>query len=135
MSISVPLAVTMMMGTCERARMVRHTSMPDILGSMRSSRRMSGVRLLEELQRLVAVAGHGDPEALVGQSDHQRLDEGLLVLGQQHLDRAFARGGRPPFFARLARRCLAHATRSAWIGRTSVKVEPSPSRDSTSTQP
>ena len=50
-----------------------------------------GHGLVEELQGLVAVAGHGDPEALVGQADDQRLNEGLLVLGQQDLDRAFAR--------------------------------------------
>ena len=42
MSISVPLAVTMMMGTRERVRIDRQTSTPDILGSIRSKRRMSG---------------------------------------------------------------------------------------------
>jgi hypothetical protein len=85
-SISVPLAVTMMMGTRERVRMARHTSMPDILGSIRSSRRMSGSVSSIEAQRLGAVAGHDDPEPLVGQADDQRVDEGLLVLGQEHPD-------------------------------------------------
>ena len=39
----------------------------------------------EEPQRLVAVAGHGHVEALAGQADDQRVDERLVVLGQQHL--------------------------------------------------
>ena len=42
MSISVPLAVTMMIGTVEWARIDRHTSMPDRRGSMRSRSTRSG---------------------------------------------------------------------------------------------
>ncbi len=43
MSISVPLAVTMMIGTDDRARMERHTSIPESRGSMRSSSTRSGL--------------------------------------------------------------------------------------------
>ena len=43
MSISAPLAVTMMMGTFERARMARQTSIPESLGSIMSSSTMSGL--------------------------------------------------------------------------------------------
>ena len=39
----------------------------------------------EQPQRLVAVTGHGHVEALAGQPDDQGVDEGLVVLGQQHL--------------------------------------------------
>ena len=42
MSISLPLAVTMMIGTDERRRSSRHTSMPDTLGSITSSSTRSG---------------------------------------------------------------------------------------------
>ena len=42
MSISLPLAVTMMIGTEERRRSSRHTSMPDTLGSITSSSTRSG---------------------------------------------------------------------------------------------
>ena len=42
MSISVPLAVTMMMGTEDWARMERQTSIPDKRGSIRSNRTRSG---------------------------------------------------------------------------------------------
>ena len=76
---------------------------------------------------LGAVAGHDDVEALVVEPDPQRVDEGLLVLGEQHLSAAARRSVR--------RSGDVQASPVSWSGRTSVNVEPSPSRDSTSTRP
>ncbi len=83
MSISVPLAVTMMIGTDERARMDRQTSMPDNLGSMRSSRTRSGSISSKSWRASAPSRATVDPEALAAQADDQGVDEGLLVLGQQ----------------------------------------------------
>ncbi len=93
MSISVPLAVTMMIGTDERARMARHTSMPDSLGSMRSSRTRSGSGSSKRWSASLPSRATRHVEALAGQADDQRVDEGLLVLGQQHLGRLWSDGG------------------------------------------
>ena len=99
MSISVPLAVTMMMGTGERARMARHTSIPDILGSMMSSSTRSGSMASKSCQRLGPVPGHVHVEALTPEPDDQGVDEGLLVLGHEHRHRPGAvpasRSGAP----------------------------------------
>ena len=59
----------MMIGTRERLRSSRHTSMPDTRGSITSSSTRSGSTDVEELQRLDAVAGDLDPEALACQAD------------------------------------------------------------------
>ena len=53
-----------------------------------------GIGLLVEAQRLGPVARHDDPEPLVGQSDDQGVDEGLLVLRQEHPDGPLARWRR-----------------------------------------
>jgi hypothetical protein len=44
-SISAPLAVTMMIGTWVRRRSCRHTSMPDTRGSITSSSTRSGLTM------------------------------------------------------------------------------------------
>src|ERR1700677_255743 len=87
-----------------------------------------GIDRGEEPEGLVAVAGHGHIEALAGEPDDQRVDERLVVLGQEPLGLRFV-GQRP------RRLLLAHAEYSGGLGRTRVKVEPSPSRESTSTRP
>ncbi len=91
MSISAPLAVTMMIGTVERARIDAADVDPRHLGQHQVEQDEVGRHLVEELQRLLPVAGHGHLESLVAEADDQRVDEGLLVLGQQDADRA----GRP----------------------------------------
>ena len=136
MSISVPLAVTMMMGTLERVRMVRHTSMPDILGSIRSSRRMSGAvsskSCSASLPSRATVTRNPSlvrPMTSASMKDSSSSASRTLTGPSPGAVRALF------LAAALPDRGLGHATRSAWIGSTSVKVEPSPSRDSTSTQP
>ncbi len=87
MSISVPLAVTMMIGTAERARIERHTSMPDILGSIRSKRTRSG----SSRRRAAGPPGHHGRqylEAFVAQPHDQGVDERLLILGQKDVEGA-----------------------------------------------
>ncbi len=91
MSISVPLAVTMMIGTCESGRMARHTSTPDILGKHDVEQHEIRFEGVEHGQRLGPVAGDGDVEALAPEPDDERVDEGLLVLG--HEDRHRPAGG------------------------------------------
>ena len=73
----------MMIGTCDRRRSSRQTSMPDTFGSMTSSSTRSGFDGVEHLERLGPVAGHLHPEALALQADGERLDEGLLVLDDE----------------------------------------------------
>ena len=83
--------------------------------------------LVEELERLGAVDGDGDLEPLVAEADLEGLDERGLVLDQQD-------PGGSVRVAVLALLGLRHVV-ILGIGRTRVKVEPSPSRDSTSTVP
>ena len=68
----------------ECARIDRHTSMPDSRGSMRSRRTRSGSTSAKRRSASLPSRGHGHVEALAGQSDHQGVDERLVVLGQQH---------------------------------------------------
>ena len=108
-----------------------------------------GLDLGEEPERLGAVDGHGHVEALAGQSDHQRVDERLVVLGQEHPGLGGDLEVRLPASRPCSRRhscptgvawplrlgLPGHAVYSGGFGRTRVKVEPSPSRESTSTRP
>ena len=57
--------------------------MPEIFGSIRSEKDQVRVTVGEHLERLRAVSGHADLEALVGEPDGERVDEGLLVLDEQ----------------------------------------------------
>ena len=63
--------------------MDRQTSMPDILGSMRSSSTRSGSTSSNSCRASLPSRATDDLEALVAQPDDQGVDEGLLVLGQQ----------------------------------------------------
>ena len=56
MSISLSRAVTMMIGTCERCRSWRQTSVPDISGSIRSSSTMSAPVRSNSVSAAVPVA-------------------------------------------------------------------------------
>ena len=84
----------------------------------------------EESEGLVAVPGHRNVESLAAEPDDQSIDERLVVLGQQHL-------GLQHFGCHHLgrRRLLAHAEYSGGLGRMRVNVDPSPSRESTSTWP
>ena len=87
MSISLLLAVTMMIGTRVRVRSSRHTSIPDFWGNQMSSRTRSGRTRSNMAEPLDPVAGDGHEESLPLQPDHQGLDERLLVLDDQHRER------------------------------------------------
>ena len=66
MSISLPLAVTMMIGTDERRRSSRHTSMPDTFGQHHVEQHEVGAHGVEHVEGLGAVAGdraRGTPRA------------------------------------------------------------------------
>ena len=86
MSISVPLAVTMMIGTAERALIARQTSIPESFGSMRSSRTRSGWTASNLL------SASGPSRAIVtsnpsrAESEHERVDERLLVFCKENRD-------------------------------------------------
>ena len=84
MSISPPLAVTMMIGTDDRRRSSRHTSMPETFGQHHVEQHEVGPDGVEQVERLGAVAGHLHAEALALQADGEGLDEGVLVLDHQH---------------------------------------------------
>jgi hypothetical protein len=83
-SISLLLAVTMMIGTLVLVRSSRHTSIPDLSGnqmssSTRSGRTRSNIARPSMPSRATVTR---KPSRL--RPDHQRLDEGLLVLDHQH---------------------------------------------------
>ena len=82
-SVSVPRAVRMMIGTPERARIVRQTSRPSPSGRWRSSRIRSGSRLLGQLERAGGGAGDVGLEALAGERLGERLGDRALVLDEQ----------------------------------------------------
>ena len=64
MSISEPLAVTMMIGTFELLRSSRHTSMPETFGQHDVEQHEVGRDGVEQVERLGAVAGDLHPEPL-----------------------------------------------------------------------
>ena len=84
MSTSPSLAVTMMIGTLERWRRSRQTSVPDIPGSMRSSSTRSAPCWSNWATASVPVLGDADLEALLAQHEGQGVGEGLLVLDDEH---------------------------------------------------
>ena len=82
-SVSVPRAVRMMIGTPERARIVRQTSRPSPSGRWRSSRIRSGSRLSASSSARAAVRGDVRLEALAGERLGERLGDRALVLDEQ----------------------------------------------------
>ena len=68
----------------------------------------------------VTVARHADGEALALETDHECVDEGVLVFGEEHAGWSML---------------VAHVSLRTRIGRRNVKVAPSPSRESTWTLP
>ncbi len=116
-----------MIGTFERLRSSRHTSMPLIRGQHDVEQHEVGFDRVEELEGGGTVAGHLHPEALAPEADGERLDEGLLVLHHQHGSLGHGAVSYPASWVTT--------TGPGPAGMTSVNVEPSPSRESTSTSP
>ena len=83
MSISSDFAVSMMIGTDERARSRRHTSRPSILGSITSSTTRSKVCSEKRDERLAAVGGLHDLVAVALQREREQRLDGLLVVDQE----------------------------------------------------
>ena len=84
MSISAPLAVTMMIGTWLRLRSCRHTSMPDTWGSITSSRTRSGLTASNRSRAWAPSRATWTRKPSRRRPDGQGVDEGLLVLHDQH---------------------------------------------------
>ena len=63
---------------------VRHTSVPDMPGSMRSSSTRSAPCWSNCATASVPVAGDADLEALLAEHERQGVGEGLLVLDDEH---------------------------------------------------
>ena len=85
-----------MIGTWLRLRSCRHTSMPESFGQHHVEQHEVGVDGVEQVERLGAVAGHLDPEALALEADGEGVDEGLLVLDDQHGASGSVIGSRLP---------------------------------------
>ena len=83
MSISLSLAVSMMIGTVDFWRSARQTSIPDSPGSMRSSSTRSAPRAVELGERVVAGLGDADLVALLAQEVGQRVGVGQFVLDDE----------------------------------------------------
>ena len=83
MSISAPLAVTMMIGTVERRRSSRHTSTPDTLGSITSSSTRSGWTASNTSRASAPSRAICTRNPSRFRPDGQGLDEGVLVLDDQ----------------------------------------------------
>ena len=84
MSISLDLAVTMMIGTVLIWRIWRHTSIPETRGSITSSSTRSGCDERKPLERFGTVSGDLDVEPFPRQTDLQRFDETRLVFDDQN---------------------------------------------------
>ena len=84
MSTSESRAVTMMIGTGLRLAHLLADLDPGLVGEHDVEQDEVGVHPVEEAQRLVAVAGRLDREALAGQPRGQRLAVGLLVVDDEH---------------------------------------------------
>ena len=85
MSISAPLAVTMMIGTWLRLRSCRHTSMPLSLRQHHVEQHEVGLHDVEALQAprtRRSTATTRKPSRV--KPDRQRLDEARLVLDDEH---------------------------------------------------
>ena len=94
MSISAPLAVTMMIGTLRPgAELAAHVDARH-LGQHDVEQHEVGAHGVEEVERLGAVAGDLHAEALALQPDGEGLDEGVLVLDDEDAWRRAAVIGR-----------------------------------------
>ncbi len=113
----------MMIGTRERDRRSRHTSTPEIRGSITSRRTSDGCRRVELVDRLLAVGGHLDAEALALQRDRECVAVRLLVV-----DHEDERG-------RFCHHDASESFLDDGSGTRNRNVEPSPSIDSTVTSP
>ena len=125
MSTSESFAVSMMIGTCERVRISRHTSVPDSPGSIRSSSTRSAPSRSNAASASPPSAATVDLVALPLQQVGERLAERGLVLDEQD-------AGHTRSFSRRPGRPISGAGVS---GSRMVKVEPRPRRDQTRTSP
>jgi hypothetical protein len=100
MSISESFAVSMMIGTVERARSSRHTSVPGQAGSMRSSSTRSAPRWSKAVIADGPVGGDLHLVALALEQEAQRVAEGDLVLDEQ--DAGHVRSPRSGVATRVA---------------------------------
>ena len=87
MSISASRAVSMMIGTRDLARSSRHTSMPDMRGSITSSSTRAGRQVSNWLDGLDAVGGHLHEEPLAPERYGQRIAVALLVVDDENRGR------------------------------------------------
>ena len=77
----------MMIGTRDRARSSRHTSMPEIFGQHHVEQHERGPRRVEARDRLRAVGRGLDEEALALQRDGERVAVRLLVVDDENQGR------------------------------------------------
>ena len=125
MSISEPLAVTMMIGTFERfADLAAHVDARDLRAASRRAARGRARRRRTASSASAPSRATCDPEPLPLQPDGEGLDEGLLVLDHQHGRGLVAHRLRLSWWSDRRRRC---GRRPGPAGRRSVNVEPSPS--------
>ena len=80
MSTSESLAVSMMIGTVERVRISRHTSVPGMPGEHQVEQDQVGAAPVELGERGRAVRGDGDVVALALEQEGERLAERVLRL-------------------------------------------------------
>ena len=73
----------MMIGTRERVRSSRHTSIPDIFGSMTSSSTSAGFVASKRIDGFHAVGRGLDEETLALQRDRERVAVRLLVVDDE----------------------------------------------------
>ncbi len=73
----------MMIGTCDRVRISRHTSTPEMRGSITSSSTSCGLLCVEHLDRLGTVSGRLDAEPFAFERNAQRVAVRLLVVDHQ----------------------------------------------------
>ena len=122
MSISEPLAVTMMIGTFDRVpQLAAHVDARD-LRQHHVEQDEVGPHGVEQVERLGAVAGDLHPEPLALQPDGQGLDEGLLVLDDED------RGRRQSSLIRLPA-SWSSQTGTGPSGQAQGERRPSPSLD------
>ena len=92
MSISSPLAVSMMIGTWLRARIRRQTSTPSSLGSIRSRMTRSKRSLGEAQQRILAVERGYDLVSVLSQRIAEKGLDRLLIVHEQDSGGALGHG-------------------------------------------
>ena len=154
MSTSESFAVSMMIGTAERVRICRHTSVPGMPGQHQVEQHEVGAAPAEQRRARRAVLGDRDLVALAVQQVRERLGEIGFVLDEQDAGhtrspdrcgrrrggRAAREAGAPAARSCLLRFCFLLATprrppRIGISGSRMVNVEPRPGRDQTRTSP